>query len=237
MLESESRSAENVVAPMFRMATGKRYYDSFSITSTCAGANSGVLINLGPSFQDGIILVQKTLCKDFKSKTRKMLQSLKSSVPDAELPSACPTCCTSKSRRTSDEICAFKCTCRSNAAWNTLNYRLVLRGISAHGHVVFAHFAEIPAPIYDKIFTLSNFEPITSNARLALMVILKSSLRPSCQLTIIVHRLGLFPFFCRSYKSNFSTYACIRTEYSIESVNCLGGKYAVGHPVKVHFDT
>jgi hypothetical protein len=55
-----------------------------------------------------------------------------------------------------------------------LNYCLVLRGISAHGQVVFVQSAEIPVPIYDEIFTLSNFEPVTSGARLALMVILES---------------------------------------------------------------
>lgn len=62
--------------------------------------------------------------------------------------------------------------------YHSLNYDLVLRGISDCGHVVFVHLAEIPVPIHDEIFTLSMFEPVTRTARLALTVILESWLPP-----------------------------------------------------------
>jgi hypothetical protein len=48
-----------------------------------------------------------------------------------------------------------------------------LRSISVLGHVVFGHFAEIAEPTYEVLFTVSNFEAIKSNARLALMVTLQ----------------------------------------------------------------
>ena len=106
MLESESRPAENVVAPPFRIATGKRY-SFIMMHSGSTGAKSDV-IYLGSSTHDEVILVQKTVCKDFKRKAGKKLQNLKLNIPDMALPSPCLMC--SKLRR-ANEMCAFKCTC------------------------------------------------------------------------------------------------------------------------------
>lgn len=76
------------------------------IHSGFMGAKSDILVYLGSLPHDEVILVQKTLCKDFKSKARKMLQNLKSNILDMDLPSPCLTC--SKPRQ-ADVMCAFKC--------------------------------------------------------------------------------------------------------------------------------
>src|ERR1700733_6733273 len=84
----------------------------------------------------------------------------------------------------------------------TLNHHLVLRGVMYCGHIVFTHFAEIPAPIQDEIFTLSTFEPIMLNACLALMVMLRIIAVAECQLTITMLCLqaGIVPIILPQLK-------------------------------------
>jgi hypothetical protein len=99
----------SAAAPKFRI-TGTRsnfYHDTrakASISMDILGSSHDL-----PAHE--MILVQKTLCKDFKSKARKALLSLKSSILDVELPLLCSSCCASKLHRTSDDACALKCAC------------------------------------------------------------------------------------------------------------------------------
>lgn len=42
--------------------------------------------------------------------------------------------------------------------------------MSNHGQIVFAHLEKLSEPLYEDIFTVSNYEIVTANSRLALMV-------------------------------------------------------------------
>lgn len=76
-----------------------------------------------------------------------------------------------------------------------LNQPSDLRAISTDGQIVFGHFSTTSNPNYEVVFTMPEFEHVTSNSRQALLVALQSSLKV----------LGIMLIFCSAELDLFSS--------------------------------
>ena len=85
--------------------------------------------------------------------------------------------------------------------------------MSIEGHVVFGHFAVIPDPSYETVFTVSDFERITSDSRQALSVAAQFISFKVLGIMLVLCSAELDPFSCQHWRSNCSTSGIIKREF------------------------